>query len=420
MQRTLHTARILTFVLLLGVARHGDAQKPVPAKAGSKVPQVKASAAILVDAMTGQVLFAKNPDLRRPPASTTKIMTAILLLENTEPSDLIRASKKAFETEGSSLNLQLGEQITAQDMLYALMLRSANDGCVAVAEHVAGSEARFAQLMTARAHEVGATSTEFKNANGLNCAGHLTTARDLATMARYAQHFPEFSEATRTKFYTIARSTASKDIVLKNHAKFLWKYAGADGIKTGYTNPAGKCFVGGATRNGWRLISVVLNSPDVVEETTRLMNYGFNMFEAVPVASKGEVYAKVPVEGGDEPEVPVAAQDEVHVVQAKGQQAKVELKTKFEAVKAPVPLGAPVGTLEAWADGKLVATTPLVSTVDVHKATVLAVGGMGSGRYLVLALVGTVVIGYGTAFAKTARRRGYRLSAILRSSDRGG
>jgi serine-type D-Ala-D-Ala carboxypeptidase (penicillin-binding protein 5/6) len=420
MQRTLRTARILTFVLLIITARSSYAQKAQTAQATSKLPQIKASAAILVDALTGQVLFAKNPDVRRPPASTTKIMTAILLLENTDPLETIRASKKAFETEGSSLNLQQGEEVTAQDMLYALMLRSANDGCVAVAEHIAGSEAQFAELMTAKAHEVGATSTRFKNANGLNCAGHLTTARDLATMARYAQRFPEFTEATRTKYYTVVRSTTSKDIVLKNHAKFLWKYPGADGIKTGYTNPAGKCFVGGATRNGWRLISVVLNSPDVVEETTRLMNYGFNTFEAVPVASKGEVYAKVPVEGGAEAEVPVTAQEAVHVVKTKGQPTRIELRPKFEAVRAPVPLGAPLGTLEAWADGKLVASTPLVSTVDIQRAAILAVGGVSTGRLLLFALVGTVVIGYGTAFAKTARRRGYRLSAFMRSPDRGG
>ncbi|HXG23294.1 MAG TPA: D-alanyl-D-alanine carboxypeptidase family protein, partial [Chthonomonadales bacterium] len=229
----------------------------------------------MIDAVSGQVLYARNADIPRPPASTTKIMTAILLLEHTRPEDIITASKHACETEGSGLHLKPGEKVSARDMLYALMLRSANDGCVAVAEHIAGSEARFAQMMTAKAREIGATDTTFKNSHGLDSPGHRTTARDLALIARYASIYPEFNEVTRTKFYNLTRSSNSKDVLLRNHAKFLWKFPGADGVKTGYTNPAGRCFVGGATWNGWRLISVVLNSPDVVGETTRLMKYGF-------------------------------------------------------------------------------------------------------------------------------------------------
>src|SRR5207302_4336900 len=145
-----------------------------------------------------QVLYAKNADLPRPPASTTKIMTAILLLEYTRPDDVITAGIDAFDVEGSALHLHVGEKLTARDMVFALMLRSANDGCVAVAEHIAGSESKFAEMMTAKAHEIGAVNTTFLNCNGLNEPCNTTTARDLAIMARYATRFPLFNEAVRT------------------------------------------------------------------------------------------------------------------------------------------------------------------------------------------------------------------------------
>ena len=217
------------------------------------------------------MLFEKNADARRPPASTTKIMTSILLLENTNPTDVLTASPRAAATGGSSLNLKAGERITAHDMLYALMLRSANDGCVVVAEKVAGSEPKFAGMMTAKAHEIGAVNTHFGNCNGLNENPNVTTARDLSIMARYAFRFPEFNDAVHSKFYNIARAKENKDTLLRNHAKFLWHFPGADGVKTGFTNPAGHCFVGAATWNGWRLVSVVLHSPDIVRETSELM-----------------------------------------------------------------------------------------------------------------------------------------------------
>jgi D-alanyl-D-alanine carboxypeptidase (penicillin-binding protein 5/6) len=389
--------------------------------AGSLKPSsVKALSAILVDASSGQVLFSKNADLPRPPASTTKIMTAILLLENTKPEDLIAASQKAFDTEGSSLHLAAGEKVSAHDLLFAMMLRSANDGCVAAAEHIAGSEARFAEMMTAKAREIGAVHTTFRNCNGLNENPNVTTAGDLAIMARYAARFPEFNEATQTKLYNIRRSTASKDTLLKNHAKFLWKFPGADGVKTGYTVPAGHCFVGGATWGNWRLISVVLKSPDVIADTAVLMKYGFQNFAPHVAAEAGQVYAAVPVRDGVRGMVDAKAKEPIRFVSRKDETPGITLHPVFKAIDAPVANGAEIGTLEAVADGQVVGRAPLVAADAVDRAGLAGPVGTGSGAYLLLGLVGSTFVvrwKYGPAIAEAARR-GDRVASILRNIGR--
>lgn len=396
------------------------AQEPSVGPPPVKPPAIQASSAILVDADTGQVLYERSADTLRAPASTTKIMTAILLLENTKPADVLIASKRASETGGSSLNLKAGERITARDMLYALMLRSANDGCVVVAERVAGSEQKFAEMMTAKAREIGAAKTRFCNCNGLNENPNVSTARDLSTMARYAFRYPEFNDAVRSKFYNVGRAKENKDTLLKNHAKFLWRFPGADGVKTGYTNPAGHCFVGAATWNGWRLVSVVLHSPDIVRETSALIKYGFQRFEARSLVSPGQPFGTARVQGGTVPSVAVTSQSAIKYIVRRGETPVVDLRPRIDEVHAPIAAGSLVGVLEAWADGKLVGSTKLVAAIRVERTPAIAGAVGGSGWYLFGAVAGTVVIGYGTTFTKTARIRRYRLKALLRDADNGG
>jgi D-alanyl-D-alanine carboxypeptidase (penicillin-binding protein 5/6) len=411
----------LAFFLLLGTlliavipceATETSSDSPKP-------PDIRATAAILIDAVSGQVLYAKNPDQPRPPASTTKIMTAILLLEHVRPEEIITASKQACRTEGSGLHLQPGEKVLARDMLYAILLRSANDGCVAVAEYIAGSEARFAEMMTAKAREIGATHTTFKNSHGLDCPGHLTTARDLAIIARYASLYPEFNAAVRTKYYTLARSSNSKDVLLRNHAKFLWKFPGADGVKTGYTYPAGRCFVGGATWNGWRLISVVLNSPDVVEETARLMKYGFQNFTPMVAVETGQVCAEVPVKAGKTQAVPAIAQNRIQYVIPKGAKVQLDLRPQIKPVEAPILAGMTVGVLEAYVDGHLVGNTKLLASQTVER-TALVVGGMLVSGWYLLCAFGILCVWYATTSSKTARLRRNCFQAFLRGYYRRG
>lgn len=427
---------LLNFVSFASVAVRVSAQiaPAAPAKALTpaltqpRPPDIKASSAILVDADTGQVLYEKNPDTPRPPASTTKIMTAILLLENTSPTDILTASKKANATGGSSLNLAIGEKVTAHDMLYALMLRSANDGCVVVSERVAGSEAKFAEMMTRKAHEIGAINTVFRNSNGLNENPNRTSARDLSIMARYAFRFPEFNAAIHTKYYGIKRSSGSKDILLKNHAKFLWHFPGADGVKTGYTVPAGHCFVGAATRNDWRLVSVVMNSPDISQETVALMKYGFAQFEQQTIITAGQSVASVHVQNGKQTDIAAIAQNPIKIIVPKNASAqlgigRIELKPQLRTVDAPVAAGTVVGTLEVWREGRLTGSTPLLASTTVERATVQTAGASGILRFLGItfgilsALALVAIITYGTTIAKTARIRRYRLKALLRDTD---
>jgi D-alanyl-D-alanine carboxypeptidase (penicillin-binding protein 5/6) len=401
------------------------AAQQVPGSSGTTglpaPPPIQASSAILVDAVSGQVLYEKNADVRRPPASTTKIMTAILLLEHTKPEDVIVASQNAVHTGGSSLNLRVGETITAHDMLYALMLRSANDGCVAVAEHIAGDKKRFIEMMNLKAREIGALNTTFNDPHGLDKPTNMSTARDLSIMARYALRYPAFNEAIRTKYQIIARSPDNKDVRLKNHSKFLWQFPWADGVKTGFTNPAGPCFVGSATRDGWRLISVVLNSSDRFRESAALMKYGFNNFEPHPVIVAGQVYATSPIPNGQLNTVSAVAQDTVRYIAPRNAPLLVSLQPKLEPVTAPIAQGAKIGVLEAWVDGRLVGSTPLVTAcaVEAVASPVQKVEKTG-GLLLLGALISLLALRYGTTFTKTARFRRSSLKALLRGDHRRG
>jgi D-alanyl-D-alanine carboxypeptidase (penicillin-binding protein 5/6) len=383
-------------------------------------PRLKAASAILVDAVSGQVLYEKNADVKRPPASTTKIMTAILLLEHTLPGEVIAASPKAVQTGGSSLNLKVGEKITSHDMLYAMMLRSANDGCMAVAEHIAGDTKRFIEMMNLKAREIGALNTTFHDPHGLDKPTNLTTARDLSIMARYALRYPAFNEAIRTKYQVIARAPDNKDVRLKNHSKFLWQFPWADGIKTGFTNPAGPCFVGSATKDGWRLISVVLNSSNRFEESAALMKYGFNNFEPHPVIQSGQVYATASVSNGKLDTISAVAQDTVRYIAPKNAPLLVSLQPKLEPIHAPIAQGARIGVLEAWVEGKLVGSTPLVAACAVESA-VPPVQKVGmTGGLLLGALISLLALRYGTTFTKTARFRRSSLKTLLRGDHRRG
>jgi len=208
-----------------------------------KGPDVTAASAIVVDADSGKVLYSKNADVPRYPASTTKVMTGLLLAENTEPEDTIVAPSDVEVVTGSKMHLKAGEEVSAHDMLYALMLRSANDGCYAVAMHLAGSVPAFSKMMNQRAQELGCTHTHFHNPNGLNDKEHLTTAHDLAIIAREAMKNERFADAVGTTEYTISRNINQEDTLMVNKDKLLLWDSSAEGIKTGWTIPAGHCFV---------------------------------------------------------------------------------------------------------------------------------------------------------------------------------
>lgn len=340
----------------------------IPERVGSQpafhptpTPEIGASGAILIDAATGQVLYAHNPDTPHPMASTTKIMTALLFCEHIPETAIVTARPDACAVHESSMHLKPGEQITAHDLLYAMLLRSANDGCVAAADTVAGSEQAFVDLMNRRAVELGACNTHFMNSHGLTAAGHYTTARDLAIIARAALQEPRIAEVVRTKAYRIHRSIDQDDVNLRNHSHFLGRYPGADGVKTGWTVPAGHCYIGSATHNGWRLISVVLHSPDYVHETAELMNFGFHNFERHVLAKAGAAVGECPVDHGVRSSVRAIAEQDLSVVTPRATAGPLDTRFHWAHIAAPVRPGTNVGTLTATMDGRVIAAVPLVA-----------------------------------------------------------
>ncbi len=255
--------------------------RTVPLGVELLAPKIAARAAIVIDARTGETLFSLNPDKLLPPASTTKIMTAFLLARDVPPNTRVSISPLASSAPGNSVPLPPGTIVTAHDLLYAQMLASANNASNAAAEQMAGSIPQFVQRMNDEAKKLGATHTHFVNPSGLPASGHLTTARDLANIARIALQNPLFDAAVRTRSYHLQPLSGGSAITLSNKNDTLWTIPGADGVKTGVTTEAGFCFVGSATRKGRRLITVVLNSPNWRGETAALLDYGFAKSDVV-------------------------------------------------------------------------------------------------------------------------------------------
>jgi D-alanyl-D-alanine carboxypeptidase (penicillin-binding protein 5/6) len=251
-----------------------------------------ARAAILVDAASGKVLYQKDADLRLPPASTTKIVTAILTLESGRSlKQLLTVSKAATRVPASKLYLRPGQTLTIEDLLYGILLSSANDASVVLAEGIGGSVEHFAELMTKKANEIGALNSHFTNPHGLTAPDHYSTARDLSILFRYAMKNAMFREIVQTKISSVSsntlvrKKTVARRISVRNHNRLLWNFDGALGGKTGYTLAAQKCFVGAVQRNGATLIVAILGSHDQWGDTRKLLEYGFDHYETLKTAT---------------------------------------------------------------------------------------------------------------------------------------
>ncbi|HEY7713180.1 MAG TPA: D-alanyl-D-alanine carboxypeptidase [Candidatus Binatia bacterium] len=253
-----------------------------------------ARAAVLMDAATGKFLYQKDADHRLPPASTTKVVTAILTLESGRNlKQSMTVSKRATRVPASKLYLRPGQSLSIEELLYGIMLASANDASMVLAEGIAGSVERFSELMTKKAHTIGATSSNFTNPHGLTAPDHYSTAKDLAILFRYAMKNPIFREIVQTKFSSV-RTTAvvrkklvPRRISVRNHNRLLWNFEGAIGGKTGYTHAAQKCFVGAVQRNGATLIVAILGSRNLWNDTKRLLEYGFDHYSNLRAAEPG-------------------------------------------------------------------------------------------------------------------------------------
>ncbi|WP_438351795.1 D-alanyl-D-alanine carboxypeptidase family protein [Paenibacillus sp. FA6] len=247
-----------------------------------------AQAAALIDVTSGRILYSKQGDDELRIASLTKIMTAIVAIEQGQFNKPVQVSKNAYGKEGSSIYLKLGEQMTLENMLYGLMLRSGNDAATAIAEHVGGSEEGFVYLMNAKAIELGLKHTHFMNPHGLDAEGHYSSANDLAKLTVYAMHNPTFKEIVKTPVKKAPNPTESWDYKWDNKNKMLRFYEGADGVKTGYTKKALRCLVSSATRNGQQLVTVTINDGDDWNDHRKMLDYGFTNYPLVEMFKRGQ------------------------------------------------------------------------------------------------------------------------------------
>lgn len=343
------------------------------AQAGNKPPPLSARAAILLDAKTGQVLFNKNMHSRQAPASTTKILTAILAIESQRLDELVTISRTAAAVPGSSLHLTAGQQLTLQELLTGLLLRSGNDAATAIAEHLAGSSELFVQNMNEKAQQLGLTGSHFMNPSGLSAAGHYTTAFDLAQLARYAMDEPLFANLVTIKETSIEwqdRRGASHDRSLRNTNKLLWLLPEADGIKTGTTSEAGPCLVASATRDAQKLIAVVLHAPNRWQDAQALLTYGFNQYTYYEAGAADDVITPLPVQDGFQDMVDAQLATAAACTLPTEQIAKLQVAAKIPPIiKAPVYQGQKVGELVFTVEGQTVATFDLIAGESVEEKT---------------------------------------------------
>ena len=322
----------------------------------ASLSDISASSAILINSDTGEVVYSKNADTKRGMASTTKIMTAILAIENGTLDEQVKIADEAIGVEGSSLYLKRGETMSLRNLLYGLMLRSANDAAEAIAIHISGSVDGFAVLMNEKAAALNLKNTHFTNPHGLSDDNHFTTAHDLAVLTSYAMKNDIFREICSTK-----KTTLSGDRTVVNHNKLLFLLDGVCGVKTGFTKDTGRCLVSAANRNGVEFVSVTLNAPDDWNDHTKMLEYGFNEYEAITLSSKGDFVYDLPVIGGDSESVSIVTENDVTVCLKKKRGSIVESLKLVRPRFAPVYKGQTLGYAVYTLDGRIIATIPLVA-----------------------------------------------------------
>lgn len=328
-------------------------------------PSNTAHAAVLYERTTGTILYGKNMHARRAPASTTKVMTALLAIELGNMDDIVTVSRKAASVRGSSARLYTDQKIRMLDLLYGLLLNSGNDAAVAIAEHIAGSEEAFVALMNERARELGLQNTNFRNPHGLDEQDHYSTAYDLAILTDTAMNYPLFAQVVAT------REHVSEHGAFRNTNKLLWSLEGTLGVKTGTTGQAGNCLVAAISGEGMELISVVLGSSDRWTDSIRLLNHGFNQFQLLTLVERGAVVAEIDLPTAIRPIIAVAERP-ISVVVRSDRPAEVDLQTVIERLRAPIRSGQRLGSLEVslTAEGRQV-SIPLVAQGSVARRTPL-------------------------------------------------
>lgn len=339
----------------------------VVARADNQI-NLNAKSYILVHPDSGRILVNKNSDEKRPMASTTKIMTAIIAIENGDLSSKVKVSKKSASVGGSSFNLKVDEEMSLESMLYGLLMCSGNDAAVAIAEHIAGNTENFVKMMNQKAIDIGAINTHFENPHGLDSPYHYTTAEDLVKIAYYAWNIPKFREIVSTVKKTIYEGNYTRSITNTN--RLLRQFEAVNGIKTGYTGQAGKCLVASAVKNDFHLISVVLGAHNHFSVSRELLNYGFSNFNLSQIVEAQKSYYNINVENGFKDKLLLIAQNDEFIPVSESDSINLKVVTP-DKIKAPIYKNQPVGELQIFINQNLISSTPLVASQDIKELTLV-------------------------------------------------
>lgn len=351
---------------------------PLTIKAETVDLAPNATSAIIIEASTGTIIYNKNEHEKLAPASMTKMMGLLLIMEQIEKGNLkwdekVTASANASSMGGSQIFLETGEQMTVEELLKGISIASGNDAMVAMAERIAGTEEAFVELMNKKASELGLKNTNFKNCTGLDTENHYSSANDMALIAKELVKHDKILEFSGT-YEDYIREGTDKSFWLVNTNKLVRFYQGVDGLKTGYTTTAGYCLTATAKKDGMRIITVVMNEPNSNtrnSETTAMLDYGFNMYGMEQLLNKDNVLGKIKVDLGEKEYVEVVPKEEVNILNNKNSNKRnVTYKVELNDVKAPIAKGDTVGKINVIENNKTIMTVDVTVKEDIDKANV--------------------------------------------------
>lgn len=348
------------------------------AEAKGSMDNIEAKSALLIEPMSGKILYEKNIDEKFAPASVTKIMTMLITMEAIDSgkinlSDKVTCSENAKNMGGSTMLLDTGEVRTVEELLKGIAIASGNDAALAMAEYLGGTEADFVAIMNQRAKELGMTNTTFKNCNGLPCEGHLSTARDIATMSLELLKHKKILEYSSIYMETISEGRKTP-IELVNHNKLVRFFDGCDGIKTGYTSEAKYCISATAQRNGVRMLAVIMGAPSYKvrnRDAGILMNFGFSKYESKKLISKDEEIEEVAMGENTDRTFIAKANEDLNVIIPKGNKAELTKKIVIESLKDEYKQNEIVGKCEVYLDKEKVGEVEVYSDRDIEKGGII-------------------------------------------------
>lgn len=328
-------------------------------------PSVSAQSAVVIDIESGRILYQKNMNLKLPMASTTKVLTALVAIENGKLENPVKINKTATNIEGSSIYLKEGEIIKLKDLLYGLMLCSGNDAACAIAEHIGGNIVNFVKMMNKKAADIGAVNSHFTNPHGLHNADHYTTAYDLALISRKAMLNSNFKKIVGTKLW-VAEREGNGYKYFYNKNKVLTQYNGGTGIKIGYTKKSGRCLVASGKRGDMEVICVVLNAPDWFNDSYRLMDFVFSKYKPIKIIDQNQIFKSINIKNGVKDETKIIAGKEVILPLSDAEKDEVYISYSLEdKLTAPVRRKQKVGTAQIFLNNEKIFDVDIITREDI-------------------------------------------------------